>query len=113
MTLPATLSLMLLVMAWRPALALLGCLGLAMAVVIFFVTPRYDHGAADANVQTKAAHDGQRHPYAFALLLAIGVLDSATRMGFLLFLPFVLTAKGAPADVRSGDDAGIRRGRGG
>ena len=31
----------------------------------------------------------------FGLLLAIGVLDSATRMGFLLFVPFVLTAKGA------------------
>jgi FSR family fosmidomycin resistance protein-like MFS transporter len=28
-------------------------------------------------------------------LLSIGMLDSATRMGFLLFLPFVLTAKGA------------------
>ncbi len=32
MTLPATLSLMLLVMAWRPALAILGSLGVAMAV---------------------------------------------------------------------------------
>ena len=29
------------------------------------------------------------------MLLAIGMLDSATRMGFLLFLPFLLTAKGA------------------
>jgi FSR family fosmidomycin resistance protein-like MFS transporter len=28
-------------------------------------------------------------------LLSIGVLDSATRMAFLTFLPFVLTAKGA------------------
>jgi MFS family permease len=27
--------------------------------------------------------------------MSIGMLDSATRMGFLLFLPFVLTAKGA------------------
>jgi MFS family permease len=32
---------------------------------------------------------------AFPLLIAIGMIDSATRMGFLLFLPFVLTAKGA------------------
>ena len=31
----------------------------------------------------------------FPLLLAIGVLDSGTRMGFLAFLPFVLRAKGA------------------
>ena len=41
MTLPATLSLMLLLMAWRPALAILGCLGVALAVLIFFVTPRF------------------------------------------------------------------------
>ena len=31
----------------------------------------------------------------FPLLLAIGVIDSATRMGFLTFLPFLLQAKGA------------------
>ena len=31
----------------------------------------------------------------FFLLLAIGVIDSATRMGFLTFLPFLLRAKGA------------------
>jgi MFS family permease len=31
----------------------------------------------------------------FALLFAIGILDSAARMGFLLFLPFLLKAKGA------------------
>jgi len=31
----------------------------------------------------------------FTLLFAIGVLDTATRMGFLLFLPFLLKTKGA------------------
>src|SRR5271154_2795568 len=46
MTVPATLSLLLLLMAWRPALAILGSLGVAMAAVIFMVTPRYEHGAA-------------------------------------------------------------------
>src|SRR5271169_6722310 len=45
MTLPATLSLMLLVMAWRPALAVLGGLGVAMAAVIFFAAPRFARGA--------------------------------------------------------------------
>src|SRR5207237_10841933 len=29
------------------------------------------------------------------LLLAIGMVDSATRMGLLIFLPFILIAKGA------------------
>jgi MFS family permease len=31
----------------------------------------------------------------FPLLLTIGVIDSATRMGFLTFLPFLLQSKGA------------------
>jgi MFS transporter, FSR family, fosmidomycin resistance protein len=95
MTLPAALSLMLLALAWRPALAILGCLGFVLAAVIFIVTPRYGRdGSAEAKVETKIAAEPQRR-FAFPLLLAIGVIDSATRMGFLLFLPFVLTQKGA------------------
>ena len=39
--------------------------------------------------RTSLLHNG------FPLLLGIGVIDSATRMGFLTFLPFVLRAKGA------------------
>jgi MFS transporter, FSR family, fosmidomycin resistance protein len=95
MTVPATLSLMLLVMAWRPALAILGCLGFVLAAVIFVVTPRYDR---DEPRIAKAADVVPAEPpprFAFPLLLSIGVIDSATRMGFLLFLPFVLTQKGA------------------
>jgi MFS transporter, FSR family, fosmidomycin resistance protein len=95
MTVPATLSLMLLVMAWRPALAILGCLGFVLAAVIFVVTPRYDR---DKPRITTAADVVPAEPpprFAFPLLLSIGVIDSATRMGFLLFLPFVLTQKGA------------------
>jgi MFS family permease len=43
------------------------------------------------------AANGKRelHSYGFPLLLSVGVIDSATRMAFLTFLPFVLTAKGA------------------
>jgi FSR family fosmidomycin resistance protein-like MFS transporter len=96
MTVPAILSLLLLLMAWRPALAILGSLGVVMATAIFVLAPRYEHGAAakprnDENSEPEA----KRQPFAFALLLTIGIVDSATRMGFLLFLPFVLTDKGA------------------
>jgi FSR family fosmidomycin resistance protein-like MFS transporter len=94
MTLPATLSLMLLALAWRPALAILGCLGFVLAAVIFVVTPRYER-AAGSNVELKISAEQPRRPFAFPLLLSIGIVDSATRMGFLLFLPFVLTQKGA------------------
>ncbi len=96
MTLPAALSLLLLAMAWRPALALLGGIGLAMAVVIFVATPRYDRGAAgEAHAAMKKTRERKQQSFAFILLMAIGVIDSATRMGFLLFLPFVLQGKGA------------------
>jgi len=96
MTLPATLSLMLLAMAWRPALAILGSVGIAVAAVIYIATPRYEHGVV-VHPQSDAhtARDRKRQPYAFPLLVAIGVIDTATRMAFLLFLPFVLRNKGA------------------
>jgi MFS transporter, FSR family, fosmidomycin resistance protein len=96
MTLPAALSLMLLAMAWRPALAVLGCLGLVLAAAIFFAAPRYERdGSSAPKAAANTAIDPPRRRFAFPLLLAIGVLDSATRMGFLLFLPFVLAQKGA------------------
>ena len=40
MTVPAAVSLLLLVMAWRPALTLLGVCGLFAAVAIYLITPR-------------------------------------------------------------------------
>ena len=38
---------------------------------------------------------GQDRPWAFWLLFSIHVADSAVRTGFLIFLPFLLRAKGA------------------
>jgi FSR family fosmidomycin resistance protein-like MFS transporter len=96
MTLPAALSLMLLAMTWRPALALLGGLGLVLAVVIVVVTPRYgpDVGATPSTAAEAVSAEPPPRS-AFPLLLAIGIIDSGTRMAFLLFLPFVLREKGA------------------
>ena len=64
------------------------------AVAIFVLMPRY----APAQATPKSANGGPlRAPrrLAFPVLTTVGVLDSATRMAFLTFLPFVLTAKGA------------------
>src|ERR671936_136842 len=41
MTVPAAASLLLLVMSWRPALALLGAVGIVAAVLIVLLMPRY------------------------------------------------------------------------
>jgi len=45
--------------------------------------------------QGKAANWTKLLRNGFPLLLTIGVIDSATRMGFLTFLPFLLQSKGA------------------
>jgi MFS family permease len=96
MILPATLSVMLLGMAWRPAVSILGCLGFVLAAIIFVVTPRFaSESTAKRSTETGAVSDKPPQPLAFPLLVAIGIIDSATRMGFLLFLPFVLKDKGA------------------
>jgi MFS family permease len=96
MTVPATASLLLVVLPWRNVLVLLGCLGVLAAVAIFIFMPRLPALAPTPIKSAKtAARPGARRGYGFPLLLAIGVIDSATRMVFLTFLPFVLTAKGA------------------
>lgn len=85
-------------MAWRPALTLLGVCGLFAAVAIYLITPRElpDPPAARAQEEgTAPAATGRSARFAFPVLLSIGVIDSATRMAFLTFLPFVLTTKGA------------------
>lgn len=95
MTIPAALSLLLLAIPWRPALAGLGSLGLVAAAVIFLFTPRFDRDAVAATGPAPAHDLPPPRPHGFGLLLGIGILDSAVRMGFLLFVPFVLKAKGA------------------
>lgn len=95
MTIPALAAAMIALMPWRPALALLGSCGVAAAAVILVVTPRlYPAPAQNATAHAFAA-DVAAPRHAFPTLLCIGVIDSATRMGFLTFLPFILSAKGA------------------
>ncbi|HEU5018022.1 MAG TPA: MFS transporter [Pseudolabrys sp.] len=96
MTVPAAASLLLVVLPWREALPLLGGAGILAAIVIYVAMPRADGGAAAAANKTQV-HSAAESPrgFGFPLLLSVGVIDSATRMPFLTFLPFVLTAKGA------------------
>lgn len=94
MVVPLLASLLLVVLPWREALAILGGCGLVAAVAIFVSMPRY----APVHAAPKSTDGGPVHAVrriAFPVLTSIGVLDSATRMAFLTFLPFVLAAKGA------------------
>jgi FSR family fosmidomycin resistance protein-like MFS transporter len=103
MTVPAAASLMLVAMPWQPTVAVLGAVGIVAAGAIFVLTPRFVTEVANSppakspdDAQTGMIAPSSRAPrFGFPVLLVIGMLDSATRMGFLVFLPFVLLAKGA------------------
>jgi FSR family fosmidomycin resistance protein-like MFS transporter len=99
MSVPALATLMLTVLPWQPTVAFIGMLGIVVAVAIYFLAPRFPVDAAPAapaEVAPEAASAAApKSRYGFPLLLAIGMVDSATRMGFLIFLPFILIAKGA------------------
>ena len=96
MAVPAAASLLLVVMPWRQALALLGGVALAGAIAIFVLAPRFSDGEDVRKSRPGTASGPATTDRAsFYTLLVIGMLDSATRMAFLTFLPFILTAKGA------------------
>ena len=94
MIVPSATALLVTLMPWRPALGMLGACGFAAALVIFLLMPRQaTDTVADRTAEAGAAPVRPRR--GFYLLMSIGVLDSATRMPFLTFLPFLLAAKGA------------------
>jgi FSR family fosmidomycin resistance protein-like MFS transporter len=101
MSVPAAVALLLTMMTWQPAVTLLGAIGLVSAAAILLVTPRYGRKpghttkAADDSASAAPVAPAAVSRIAFPVLLSIGVIDSAIRMAFLTFLPFLLTAKGA------------------
>ncbi|MBE0615473.1 MAG: MFS transporter [Burkholderiales bacterium] len=100
---PALCAALLAVIDWHAVTSLMGVLGLVGALAIWFAVPRAlprtASEAAAAEAQSVAgAQAGAKSTLmnrGFISLSAIGVIDSATRMGFLTLLPFVLIAKGA------------------
>jgi MFS transporter, FSR family, fosmidomycin resistance protein len=93
MALPSLTALLLAIMAWRPAVAILGIVGLSAAPLIAYFLRGCDSNQPTSSPIAPTSSPG--HGRYFALLLVIGIIDSATRMGLLTFLPFVLRAKGA------------------
>jgi MFS family permease len=89
-TFPAAVALLLPVVAWRPVVGLMSLVGLLIAFGLLGLLPQQPSiASADTETDT-VGRDGR----GFGLLLVIGALDTATRMGYLLFLPFLLRAKG-------------------
>ncbi|HET9715018.1 MAG TPA: MFS transporter [Pseudolabrys sp.] len=96
MTVPAAAAILLVALSWRHTVMVLGALGAIAAVAIFIALPRFrSEPAATKSGGQDFRRTGKSDGRAFPLLLSVGVIDSATRMAFLTFLPFILTAKGA------------------
>jgi MFS transporter, FSR family, fosmidomycin resistance protein len=99
MALPASVAFLIAAISWRPTTSVVGAVGLAGAGAIFLLLRHVplarpaNLDAAPASGTSQSRADPSRA--GFALLLAIGIIDSATRMSFLTFLPFLLRAKGA------------------
>jgi MFS family permease len=92
---PGALSLLLLVISWRHALLLLAAVGLLVAALIVLLMPPVGKAAPKATAAGRPS-DGRG---GFFWLFAIGVLDTAVRMGLLTFLPFLLHTKGASIPI--------------
>jgi len=90
---PAAASLLLMRLPWRGTLWLMATFGLATAIAIGLLMPA--SGPEPAWRRPEAGRQGKGRG-GFPLLFAIGVIDTAVRMGLLTFLPFLLKAKGAP-----------------
>ncbi len=89
-TFPAFVALLLPFIYWRPVVGMTAVAGLLTGFALLVLTPRRPF-IVPAEKQTEArGQDGR----GFNLLFAIGALDTATRMGYLLFLPFLLRAMG-------------------
>jgi MFS transporter, FSR family, fosmidomycin resistance protein len=98
MAMPVLAALILMVLSWRAALWVLAGIGLLCAASVLALAPANAQARPPAAAAPGASPPGAcpappRH--GFPLLLAIAMLDSAGRSGFLLFLPFLLQAKGA------------------
>ena len=85
------------VVGWRAAGATYGVLGVAAALAIVPMLSRLGAGAAeprDLAEHVTSSGWGIRDGRGFSALCAIGMIDNATRTGFLTFMPFILIAKG-------------------
>ncbi|KVN82498.1 MFS transporter [Burkholderia ubonensis] len=91
---PGLIGLLLTVVTWRTSATLIGLLGVVSAVLMAWLIPA-QHAARAARKAAPGAAAGAGSPAGLRALLATGTLDSAVRMGFLTFLPFLLKSKGA------------------
>ena len=87
--LPSLVAALLPLVAWRPMLGLMAALGLVLAGALLRLAP-----SARSRPWGGEASERGRGRGGFGLLNVIGALDTASRMGYLLFLPFLVHVRG-------------------
>ncbi len=94
--LPASAAVLISFAGWRPAITTLGLCGLlAAALVVAGLLNIPLQPVREKDPLKKFSLRSFQNLRPFGALASIGILDSATRMGFLTFMPFVLRDKGA------------------
>ncbi|WP_432240816.1 MFS transporter [Herbaspirillum robiniae] len=92
---PGLVGLLLAAASWQAGAGLLGVIGVASAALLWRLIPS-DAQLRAAQRKSSARGAGAARGGMWALL-STGTIDSAVRMGFLTFLPFLLQDKGAGA----------------
>jgi MFS family permease len=100
--LPSLCATLLAIWDWHIVTSIMGLLGLLAMVLLAVVLPQaisVDHPQVQHDIASgdkKGQGDGGHFlNLGFISLSSIAVIDSATRMGFLTLLPFLLISKGA------------------
>src|SRR5471030_456499 len=91
---PGLVGLLLMVITWQTSVTLIGLLGLAAATLLWWLLPTPTLGSPGPK-KTSRSITAKGSATGLKALLLTGTLDSAVRMGFLTFLPFLLKSKGA------------------
>jgi MFS transporter, FSR family, fosmidomycin resistance protein len=102
MAVPGFLTVLIARIGWRTGTETLGVLGITIAVILLVTLVSRGANFAPENQPAAARRPALQHSVrrrGFAALSVVGMLDSATRTGFLTFLPFVLAGKGADTAV--------------
>ena len=97
---PALAAFLIARMDWKPSLSILSLTALVAGFVIMGILYSVPlHGSPANKSGSWTVRGSSFMSTAFASLMCIGILDSATRMGFLTFLPFLLLDKGADISI--------------
>jgi FSR family fosmidomycin resistance protein-like MFS transporter len=100
--LPGVTALLIAQYNWMTASRFVGMLGMISVIIIFIITKNMRQQSSTNKGKAETAALGcfaWKGKQSFWSLSMIGVIDSATRMGFLTFFPFLLQEKGAQVSL--------------